>query len=68
MATMLLLTRTETVVTYAVVHVKASSKPEALMNALDAMDNYSAETGMGFSIEYYTTTQLSGDTYSVTAY
>lgn len=44
----------DTLALEAYLHVRADSKPEALMKALDALEAHTEETGQGFSIETYT--------------
>lgn len=54
------------IVTNAVVEVSATSKPNALMRALDAIEEYSTDTGMIFSIEHYTVEKVDTIRYTVT--
>ena len=54
------------IVTNAVVEVSATSKPNALMRALDAIEKYSTKTGMVFSIEFYKVERIDSIHYMVT--
>ena len=51
--------------TNAQIAVVADSKPAALNSALTKMENHTARTGQGFSIESYTTVQVAENQYIV---
>lgn len=48
------------VITNAAIQVAATSKPNALMRALEAMERHTRRTGEIFSVENYTTKQDTG--------